>query len=338
MQIREVKELDGKKILFFAPAFFGYEFKIKGKMEELGAEVDFFDERSVVSAYERAFLKVCPSIFEFKSRKYYSDILAKHQKEYDYIFIIKGDMVPVKILQEMRARYKKAKLCLYLYDSVKNIPGILKKLKYFDVKYSFDKKDCSVYPDLKLRPLFFADEFRKENRKENQYKYDISFCGTIHSDRYKIIKEIEEICNKKKYKFYWFGYLQSKFVYYYYKITKSEFRNCDITIFKFDKLNSKDIADIVENSRIVLDMQHPKQTGLTMRTIEMIGMKKKVVTTNKEIEQYDFYRPENICIIDRNNIQINDEFLKLPYQELDKKTYEEYSLDSWVLEVLEANR
>lgn len=336
MQSREVRRLRGKKVLFFAPAFFGYELKIKKKMEEFGAVVDFFDERSITSAFERALLKINPGIFEWKSRKYYRSILQKNQKDYDYIFFIKADMVPTKILQEIRNNYPNTKLCLYLYDSVKNIPGILNKLPYFDIKYSFDRLDCFAFPELKLRPLFFADEFRKDTAKEKNYKYDISFCGTIHSDRYKIIKQIEQICLLKNYRVYWFGYLQSKFMYYFYKATKSEFKNTILKTFQYNKLNSKDIADIVDNSKIVLDVQHPKQTGLTMRTIEMIGMKKKILTTNKEIKEYDFYKPENICVIDRNNIEIREDFLELPYKELDKDIYEKYSLSNWVLEVLEA--
>lgn len=307
-------------------------------MQELGAEVDFFDERSVTSASERALLKINPYIFERKSRKYYEDILEKEQKRYDYVFIIKADMIPGKSLQKIRTKYADAKLCLYLYDSIKNIPGILKKLPYFDVKYSFDLNDCSLYPELKLRPLFYADEFRREKGEEESYQYDISFCGTIHSDRYKIIRKIEDICKKKAYKMYWFGYLQSKFMYYYYKVTKPEFRNTSISTFTYTKLNSSNIANIVNNSKVVLDIQHPRQTGLTMRTIEMVGMKKKIITTNKEIKKYDFYKPENICVIDRDNITIPDEFLNIPYQTLDKETYEKYSLDQWVLDVLEIEK
>ena len=37
----------------------------------------------------------------------------------------------------------------------------------------------------------------------------------------------------------------------------------------------------------------------------------------------------------RSNIEISNEFLELPYQEIDEDTYEKYSLENWVLEVLE---
>lgn len=326
-----------KEILFFAPSFFGYEQKIKKKMEEMGARVEFYDERSVSTAFNRALLKVCPNIFLSKSIKYYHCILKRCKREYDYILFIKADMVPIVVLKEIRERYKNAKLFLYLYDSIKNIPGILDKLKYFDFAYSFDKNDCMKYSMLEFRPLFFADEFRNSIEKDF-YKYDISFYGTIHSDRYKIIEKIIKICKDCSYEFYWFGYLQSKFIYYLYKLIKKEYKNTKVSTFHYEKMNSKDITRIVEDSKIILDIQHPLQSGLTMRTIEMIGMKKKIITTNKEILDYDFYCPENIYIIDRNNIVIDNAFLTMPYRTIDENIYEKYSLDRWVLDVLDINK
>ena len=47
--------LKGKKILFFAPAFFNYEEIIKDKMVEMGATAYLYDERSVKSAFFRHF-------------------------------------------------------------------------------------------------------------------------------------------------------------------------------------------------------------------------------------------------------------------------------------------
>ena len=66
--------LKNKNILFFAPAFFGYEYKIKREMVCLGANVDLFDERSIKSAFHRALLKISPKIFKHRTNNYYSKI------------------------------------------------------------------------------------------------------------------------------------------------------------------------------------------------------------------------------------------------------------------------
>lgn len=330
-----ITEISGKKILFFSPAFFNYENMIADKIREMEAIVDMYDVRSVTGAFQRALLKVSPSIFKGKSIKYYESILeANKGKDYDYILIVKCDMTPISILEKLRMYYPHAKLCLYLWDSVDNIPGVLEKFQYFDTLHSFDPDDCNKYPQLKFRPLFFGDQFRKELNDNKQYRYDISFLGTVHSDRFAVIKQVRRIAKRLGLKCYWFLYLQSKFIFKFYKAIKPEFRNVSERVFSYDKMSADAIASVVNDSRIILDIQHPKQTGLTMRTIEMIGMNKKLITTNKSIKNYDFYNANNIAIIDRNNVRIPTSFLKTAYCPLEKDIYENYSLKNWILEVL----
>ncbi len=208
-----VTDISGKKILFFSPAFFKYENMIADKMREMGAEVDMYDVRSVTGAFQRALLKISPAIFKRHSVRYYEDIIEKNRdKNYDYILIVKCDMTPASILEKFRVVYPNAKLCLNLWDSVENIPGVTKKFKYFDTLHSFDLNDCEKYPVLKFRPLFFGDQFRKESHT-GDYKYDISFLGTVHSDRYAVIKQVQKIAVEKGLKCFWFLYLQSRFIY-----------------------------------------------------------------------------------------------------------------------------
>lgn len=329
-----ISDITGKKILFFAPAFFGYEDKIAKKMEDMGAYVDMYDVRSVTSARDRALLKISPKIFARNSLEYYENIICRNKdKNYDYILVVKCDMTPESILAKFRDVYPNAKLCLYLWDSIDNIPGVLDKFKYFDTLHSFDPEDCKKHHELKFRPLFYADEFCKAFSEE-EHPYDVSFAGTIHSDRYAVIKEVRKIAEEKGLKSYWFCYLQSKFIYYFYKATKKEFSGTKISDFDLEKKESKEIADVVNQSKIVLDIQHPNQTGLTMRTIEMIGMNKKLITTNATIKDYDFYNPNNISIVDRKNVKIDDVFLETDFEPLSDELYQKYALRNWILEVL----
>ena len=329
-------DIRGKKVLFFSPAFFNYETIIAEKMREMGAYVDLYDVRSVTKAFDRALLKVSPAFFYKKTQKYYEEIIEKNRdKNYDYILIVKCDMTPVSILKKFREVFPNAKMCLNLWDSVDNIPGIKEKFEYFDTLHSFDPVDCRKYKILTFRPLFYADDFKKNQSNSENYKYDISFLGTVHSDRYSVIRDVKRIAKKNNLKCFWFLYLQSKFIYYFYKLTKKEFKKTSVNSFSYDKMSTEAISKIVDSTRIVLDIQHPKQTGLTMRTIEMIGMNKKLITTNPTIKEYDFYNPNNIAVIDRNNVKLDMTFLKKEYECLNKDVYEKYSLKSWILEVLE---
>lgn len=323
--------LEGKKILFFSQFFFGYENKIAQAMRDEGAYVQVCDEMSVKSSYERAFLKINPHIFDKKTERYFLDLLEKlSNTNFDFVLFIDGEMVTKKILKMYRKAFPNAKFCLHLWDSVRNLKGVDKVFSFFDFITSFDSEDCKKYK-LKFRPLFFCDEYR--NIESDNKSYDFVFIGTIHSDRYKVIKKLKDSLDEKYQNFYYL-FLQNKFIYYFYKLTKEEFRGTKIDDFAFEKLQSSEIADIVSKAKYIIDIQHPLQTGLTMRTLEMIGMKRKLVTTNVHIMEYDFYRPSNIQVINRENPTISDKFLDSDYEDLSKGIYEKYSIKSWIYDVL----
>lgn len=328
-------KLSDKRILFIAPAFFGYEDKIVEKLLELGAEVDFFDERSIKSSFAKAILKLNPQFFHKRSMGYYNLIIQNISKmRYDFVFVIKCEMMPIEIIIKLKSIFFEANFCLYLYDSLKNIKGIEKKLNYFDRVLSFDMEDTIRNSNLIFRPLFYIDDFKRTLNKQKEYEYDFCFIGTIHSDRYRVIKKIKDIADKNNFKYFFYCYLQSKFIYYFYKITKKEFKGTNIVDFEFNKIQSRRIADVINKTRVVLDVQHPKQTGLTMRTIEMIGMHKKLITTNQSIKNYDFYNYNNIAIIDRNVVKIPEGFFDKPYTEIENAIYNKYSIENWIIDVL----
>ena len=133
---------------------------------------------------------------------------------------------------------------------------------------------------------------------------------------------------------YWYFYLQAKWVFYLYKITKKSFRQSTIDTFKFSPIDKPTLKQVFRDSKAILDIEHPNQRGLTMRTLETVGANKKLITTNPRIKEYDFFREENIFIIDRNNPDIPSAFWTVEYRELPNSIYSKYKLKNWLLEVL----
>ncbi|WP_263275854.1 capsular biosynthesis protein CpsH [Streptococcus sp. CSL10205-OR2] len=304
-------------------------------MIALGADVYYFDERPITKSYQKALLKVNPNIFSHRTERYFFNILEKVKDiKFDYVFFLKCEMPTIKVMKTYRNHFKESKFCLYMWDSLSNVVNIEKKLSFFDDIYSFDVDDSKRNDNINFRPLFYADDFQIKHSLSENFTYDLCFLGTIHSDRYKVISQVKRIAKKNNLKTFFFNFLQSRFMYDFYKLTKEEFKDTRPSDFSFDKMSSIEIADVVSQSKIVLDIQHPKQTGLTMRTIEMIGMHKKIITTNAAIKQYDFYNPNNISVIDREDVKIDVSFFDKPYEPLDEEIYYHYSLEAWVLEML----
>lgn len=327
------ESLKGKRILFFGLETMGYERKILHKLKEKGAIVDYYSERPVSNTMGKIIIKFFPKMLRKKTEKYYSQIIKAQEKQvYDIVFIMKCDTPTRKVLKDLKNAFPDAELRLHMWDSMNNISGIEEKLDLFDRITSFDREDCSKHLEFGFRPLFFADEFEVKNSKS--IKYDISFCGTIHSDRYMILENVREQCEANGMKFYGYYYLQSWVVYFFLKFTQKGYRHIKKQQFKFKSIGSDAVNEIFQSSIAIVDIQHPQQTGLTMRSIETIGADKKLITTNADIVNYDFYNPNNICVIDRDNPQIPEEFFISQYEEIPAQVKDNYTLDRWVVDVL----
>jgi hypothetical protein len=64
-------------------------------------------------------------------------------------------------------------------------------------------------------------------------------------------------------------------------------------------------------------------------------MNKKLITTNPDIINYDFYNPNNIQVIDGENIRFDAKFFNVPYEPIPEMIYNKYTLSDWVDVVFE---
>jgi hypothetical protein len=71
-----------------------------------------------------------------------------------------------------------------------------------------------------------------------------------------------------------------------------------------------------------------------MRTLEVLGARRKLITTNAEVVHYDFYDPKNILVVDRENLKIPPDFLKSEFRPLPDFIYQKYSLKGFLIELL----
>lgn len=326
--------LKNKKILFLCPLFFNYHKKIMKAMESLGAQVDYYDERPSNTVASKALLRINRNFVKGQIKNHYEKITSDiKDKKYDFVFICQAEATPIWFLQDVRKMNPDARMVLMLWDSVANKVNTLEKLNLFDEVFSFDKKDCEKF-GLTFRPLFFDEEYELIAKENPTMVYDLFFVGTVHSDRYRILKEVRQQFEKNRLKVFYFLYIPSKLMFYQKKYFKNELPAGEIREFSFAGMPSNELTAKLKQSRAVVDIQHPLQTGLTMRTIEMLGANKKMITTNAEIQHYDFYHPNNICIVDRNMVEVPKEFMTAPFVPVDEKIKEGYSIKFFVLDVL----
>lgn len=328
--------LNGKRVLLFTSQFFNYHNLIKAQIESEGAVVHLYDERNNPSSVEKILLRKAHFLMVGKVNRYYAEVAEKEKPfKPDYILFVSPEAVTSTAMKMLRRTYPQSKFILYMWDSVQN-KGVQGILKYFDKKFSFDPNDYKQY-GMKLRPLFYASTFSVDEERKTDFKYDVSFIGTVHSDRAKILHQVKEYCDKRGMTYYFYLFIPGKFLLFLRIILTPGLRQWERSYVHTKPIAKEKVAEISSETRCVIDINHPHQTGLTMRTIEMVGLKRKLMTTNTNIKQYDFYRPEDQIVIDRHNVKIDVEKLKQTYVEIPDDVYQKYSLRSWVREIFELN-
>jgi len=330
-----------QRVLFIGPRTFGYEYEIKHELERAGYNVDWYDERPSSGPLVKSLLRIWPEIVGIKSNKYYDGII-RHAKKvhYDVVFIIKGEALSLERLYKLRDTLPDSRFIFYTWDSLKNFKNSQEKIPCFDKAYSFDVHDTEMNSGIVHLPLFYtcSYEWLGDLIEDADIVADIDllFLGSIHTDRYRAIKKIFSESSKvlDDLNIYSHFYFQSRWVFALRKLVNKEFRKIPLLDVKWNALDKVETFSLIGSSKILIDVQHVNQTGLTMRTIECIGAKKKLITTNVEVKNYDFYDPQNILVIDRENPVITKEFLMTPYQPLEEKIYRKYSLREWLRQIL----
>lgn len=324
-------KLAGKKILFFSVQTFNLEKEIKNKLEDLGAIVDYYDERPTNNYFVKGIIRVKRNFYQKTIDKYYKNILKETNNEvYNYLFVNRGEIVPEFFLQNFKKKHPKCECIFYTWDSFTNHSHPTQIVKYFDKKFTFDPVDAVKF-GLDFRPLFFLDSFKSlRDKSSKKNKFDLLFLGTAHSDRYTISNNIKRWCNDNNLKSYCYYFIHGRLVYLYKKIFDKSFKLFDYKKLNFKSLTTYEILELYSISNVILDINHPGQKGLTMRTFETIGASKKMITTNAEIKKYSFYNPNNIYVIERDNINLSLDFFKNEYEPIEKDLRKRLSIEGWI--------
>lgn len=324
-------------ILLITPNFFNYHKMMIEELEAMGHTVDWFDDRPSTNGWIKAVIRVKRDLIHYYIKLYFAQIeKVIKEKNYDRFLLISGQSLSFdeSMIKKIRNLQPQAQFVLYQWDSIRNFPYIERMQKYFDRCYSFDRNDVGNNKRLIFKPLFYGKRFEKIGaEKQKEYKYDFSFVGTAHPQKYRFVKEMSQQLSEIFPKQFIYYYFPSRIVFFYRKVMNPELKHAKYSEFHFESLSGETFDEVYANSKCILDSTQAGQIGLTMRAIEALGAKKKLITTNADIVNYDFYRPENVYVYN-GTFDFSSSFFTKPYVPVDEKVYESYSLKNWLSEIL----
>lgn len=184
--------------------------------------------------------------------------------------------------------------------------------------YSFDKANCKEH-QLNFAPTVYT--FDTPKLSESMIKQDILFVGT-DKGRINQLKQIKEKLDEAG--------IRSRFI-----IVGSENGLKNGIEYVNEYISYENYLKLIAESAAILDMNSQGQVGLSMRVSEANFLDKKLITTNSDVVNYDFYNPGNIFVFNENECteemvyELKD-FLKKPYEKVAISVLKHYDMATWI--------
>lgn len=249
---------------------------------------------------------------------YYRKILEKRfailKEKYDIIFIVRPDHFTNKELIFLKS--KTPTLIAYYWDSMAFYPRKKKIIHFFDKVYSFDSQDCMKYGFEQLTNFYYYEPAPVIIDKT-------VFCiSHIERKRYPFFNQMGKFLDENN--------ITYRFL---TKQSKEKLRSPYIEYLK-ESIPYAEMLKLSNKYEIILDIAKPNQHGLSFRIFEALGMNKKMITNNRSVMAYDFYNPNNILVINFDNLVIPKSFFETPFEPINEAIKQKYHLRSFIKTVV----
>ncbi len=300
----------------------GYNEFIAKELKHRGVQVKHIDFYKLKYSYPTFFHKalnfVTKTLFNYNLKREHLNNVLKNainkNEEQDAVLIIKGDDLSIKTIKSIKKNTKT--LITFLNDSMARYPRMKRVYPYFDKIYSFDPDDVAKHNFNLITNYIYFDYKSIAKTTPDFGVFNISSLD-------KRTKTMPQFA--KYFKAHNIDYKLIAFSSTHHE--ELEHLNIEQTTKTY---TLDDVFNLVKNSTYLLDLQRPKQKGLSFRIFEGLALEKKIITTNKDIVNYDFYNPNNIAVVDSDEIQIPETFFSTPYQKIDDEIVNKYHISQWV--------
>jgi len=324
------------KILIITPKFFEYEKLICEAARKNGLNAIWFNSRRSDNILYKILLRIFPRLIQTIFQEYYRGKIQEidDPENFKYVLVIKGDGLSRSVYQSIKNKFSESKRIYYSWDGMKNMRGVYSVLDGFDRMVTFDPVDAKTL-GFEYLPLFSSlkDCQIDANSSVHQNEYTLSFVGTLHSDRYRVL---EKVFDKKIIdRHFLFLYSRSVFVRFLHGLKNYKIWFDTLDCISNSPLSYEDFNNVLLKSRAVMDIELRSQAGLTMRSVETLLSGKKLVTTNASILDFPLYDPSRVLLVDRKNPKIDQNFWMTKFKPLSPAEKNQFLIENWFKELVQ---
>jgi hypothetical protein len=317
-----------KTIVYINTDFYSYNKEIIHSLNDLGYQVLFFDYKPCCKSFSKFLFRFDGLFRKRVIRKLVRKIHeATEGKEIESYLFINPTTFTAEDVKQIFAGHEKARKILYLWDSTRTYPCVLDIVSLFDQVFSFDPQDCRKYGYQYRATFSCAEDLSMPSQQD--FHYDLFYIASYSKERYRILRKMIDYCDSNGLSIYYHLYIKNHLAYAFYKLSNPGLKKKYV---RFFTLSNAEKAKIQNQSRCILDTPLSTQSGITMRVIEGLVLKKKILTSNPDITGFSFYNPDDFFLFTDENISIDKEKIQRPIHYQIDESY--YSVHDFVAELL----
>ncbi len=222
----------------------------------------------------------------------------------------------VELIRWIKKRAPGKRVILWYWNPVVNSIPVEKAVLSGAELWSFDPNDCKKY-GLRYNSQYYMRENLLDPDEERKEPKDVFYVGKDkgRSETLYSLKQVFD-ANGITYNFHLVQYnKQGSSPYFEYK----------------ELLKYHEVLQNIASSKAIIDLVSEEQSGLTIRPIEALLYKKKLITDMKGISAFKIYNPKNVFILGADNIEDLPDFIHSPFDEKDYDSLcEFYLMEAWL--------
>lgn len=318
-------------VLLICPPIFSYHRSIQAALESSGYVVTWWDDRGTSTTLRKAALRLLPNLTSrLLEPLFHRKLEAAKATAVTHILIIKGEGLSTRMIRSIQRQWPEAKSWLYFWDGIANMPRARQIAACFDSVSTFDPVDAERF-GWTYRPLFAREE-AAQLKPPSGAEYDWCFVGTLHSDRYQVIERLRRSAPQQR--SFVFCFVPSRLLMLGRLLADRSLWRAPRGSLSTRPMAPQRVAEILSISRAVLDVEHPGQRGLTMRSIETLLAGRKLITTNAHIGKSDLYDASRVHIVTRASPHVPSAFLEAEFVPVDIAVRKRYLLVDWLSDLM----
>lgn len=197
------------------------------------------------------------------------------------------------------------------YWNVVNEGSDPRKIKGKCELWSFDPNDCKKY-GMKFNHQYY---FKSLIKSAGQISYDVFFCGSDSGRG----KKLFELYNK----------LHGAELKVLFKIVYPKYEKIPESL-KSNPINYDSLLGYNVQSKALLEIMRSGQVGATVRVMESLFLRKKIITNNVLVLEEPFYNEKNIFVLGKRDFSEIKTFVDAPYDDSVNSFIDEYDFKQWL--------